>query len=74
MSTNLAELISRNINLDTKPKTFADLVKISGLSHRTDAWLNNAQYYIKEGYTTLKDCIATRDDIMIYLLEIKNLL
>ena len=53
---------------DTKPTTFGELIKISGLSHGTDVWLGNAKDLIDNNVVPFKETIGCRDDIMVYLM------
>jgi DNA polymerase III subunit alpha, Gram-positive type len=59
----------RQILASTRPSKFSDLVRISGLSHGTDVWLNNAKNLIERDNIAFEDVIGCRDDIMLYLIH-----
>lgn len=58
----------RGMLAETRPRTFADLVRISGLSHGTDVWANNARDIIRNNVASLSEVIATREDIFLFLM------
>ena len=60
---------TRGMLMDTMPKDFNTLVRLSGFSHGTDVWLGNARDLIVGGTASVLETVGCRDDIMLYLIS-----
>jgi len=60
---------TRQMLMDTQPKDFNTLVRLSGFSHGTDVWLGNAKDLILEQGVPVTSTVGCRDDIMLYLIS-----